>query len=189
VSVLKSENLSYLIEARADQLLRDNGALMKKLADTGCMQVFIGAESASQETLNYMRKGTKAEDYYRLMKLAAECKVALRMSFIVGFPGERDESVGETLDLCEAIENGDFGAWINVSGPKIFTPYPGTLEFDRSIDSGFPAPTTNAEWGMINRSTVEYLRYFPWLERNLSHPTLRRLEKYFGKGHEALVAH
>ena len=162
---------------------------MRKLADTGCIQVFVGAESASQETLDYMRKGTRVEEYYRLMELANIYHVGLRMSFIVGFPNESDRSINQTLDLCERINAGDLGPWVNVSGPKIFTPYPGTVEYTRAVTAGFRPPTTNVEWGDINRSTQEYLRHFPWLKRNCSRATLVRLEEHFGKGYKALQVH
>lgn len=183
------ENLGYLIEARADQLLRDDGHLFATLGDTGCIQVFVGAESASQETLNYMRKGTRAADYFRLMEMAGQHRVALRLSFIIGFPNETDASVNETLDLCEAITRGDYGPWVNVSGPKIFTPYPGTVEYDRCLAAGFKPPADHVAWGQFHRSTEEYLVHFPWFRRNLTPRTLRRLERYFGVGYKALVSH
>lgn len=186
---LHEQKLGYLIEARADQLLREEALLLKKLAETGCIQVFIGAESITQDTLNYMRKGTRAVDYFKLMKYANECKVALRMSLIIGFPNETDASVNATLDFCEAVESGQYGPWVNISGPKIFTPYPGTEEYARAVQAGFCPPETQEEWGRINRSTEEYLKHFPWMERNYTGHTLERLEKIFGKGYKTLVAH
>jgi anaerobic magnesium-protoporphyrin IX monomethyl ester cyclase len=189
LSYFKDEGLGYLIEARADQLLRDDFALFKFLGDTGCIQVFVGAESASQETLNYMRKGTRVRDYEKLMRYANEVHVALRMSFIVGFPNETDASINETLNYCESIEGGEFGPWVNVSGPKIFTPYPGTVEYDRAVEAGFRPPASHVEWGRIHRSTEEYLEQFPWFLKTCSDNTLARLEKHFGKGYKVLAAH
>jgi anaerobic magnesium-protoporphyrin IX monomethyl ester cyclase len=185
----QEENLGYLIEARCEQLLRDDGYLFRVLRDTGCIQVFIGAESASQETLNYIKKGTKVSQFYELIKLANELKVSLRMSFIVGFPNESDESINQTLDFCEEVESGRYGAWVNISGPKIFTPYPGTIEYNRAVAAGFVPPTSHIEWGKIHRSTEEYLLRFPWYEKTYSKRTLERLKKYFGKGYKTLRAH
>jgi len=189
LNFFRDNHLGYLIEARCEQLLRDDGYLFKVLRDTGCIQVFIGAESASQETLNYIRKGTKVSQYLELMELANELKVALRMSFIVGFPNETDESVNQTLDFCEKVESGEHGAWVNISGPKIFTPYPGTIEFTRAVEAGFVPPTNHVEWGKVHRSTEEYLFRFPWFEKNYSAKTLKRLERYFGKGYKTLRSH
>jgi len=186
---LAEEKLGYLIEARADQLLANDFMLFRKLSETGCIQVFVGAESISQETLNYMRKGTKAAEYKKLLEYANRFHVALRMSFIIGFPGETDASVNATLDFCDAVNDGAYGPWVNISGPKIFTPYPGTEEYTRAVAAGFKAPATHAEWGHINRSTEEYLRYFPWMRRNYSTQTLERLERIFGAGYKTLVAH
>lgn len=186
---LKKENLGYLIEARADQLLRDDCSLFRFLGETGCIQVFVGAESASQETLNYIRKGTKVRDYHRFIEVANQIHVSLRMSFIVGFPKETDDSINATLDFCEAIENGEYGPWVNVSGPKIFTPYPGTVEYERAIEAGFTPPATHVEWGGIHRSTEDYLERFPWFRKNYSDRTLARLEKHFGSGYLTLAEH
>jgi len=185
---LKDENLTYLIEARANQLIAKDFSLFKYLGKTGCSQVFIGAESASQETLNLIRKGTKLKDYYRLMEMADKIKIALRMSFIIGFPSETEESVNQTLDFCEAVESGTYGPWVNISGPKIFTPYPGTEEYGRAVAAGFKVPSTHVEWGKINRSTEAYLESFPWI-KNYSKPTLSRLESHFGKGYSKLIQH
>jgi len=186
---LAQENLGYLIEARADQLLANDFMLFRKLAETGCIQVFVGAESISQETLGYIKKGTKAAEYKRLIEYANHLHVALRMSFIIGFPGETEASVNATLDFCDTVNEGAYGPWVNISGPKIFTPYPGTVEYTRAVAAGFKAPTTHAEWGHINRSTEEYLRHFPWMRRNYSVETLDRLERIFGSGYKALAAH
>jgi hypothetical protein len=87
------------------------------------------------------------------------------------------------------MNEGAYGPWVNISGPKIFTPYPGTEEYARAVAAGFKAPKTHAEWGHINRSTEEYLWYFPWMRRNYSPSTLERLERIFGSGYKTLVAH
>lgn len=184
---LHDKHLGYLIEARADQLIRNNASLMRTLAKTGCIQVFIGAESISQDTLNLIRKGTKSSDYKKLITLANNYQVSLRMSFIVGFPEETDQSVNATLDFCEAVKGNEFGPWVSISGPKIFTPYPGTVEFTRALKAGFQQPATMEAWGMINRSSDEYLRHFPWIKRNYSTRTLRRLERYFGQGDNCAI--
>src|SRR4026209_260775 len=73
------------------------------LKETGCMQVFVGTESANQETLNLMQKGTKAKDDTRLVEISRDVGLPLRFSMIVGFPEETDKSVNETLDLIEQL--------------------------------------------------------------------------------------
>ena len=188
LNYLAAEGLTYLIEARADQLIRDDHSLFRFLGETNCAQVFVGAESASQETLDLIKKETTIESYYQLTELAEKIKVPLRMSFIVGFPGETEESVNKTLDFCQSVVEGTYGQWVNISGPKIFTPYPGTEEYQRAVEAGFKIPSSHIEWGKIHRSTEAYLEYFPWMQK-YSTSTLARLEVHFGKGYSALVQH
>jgi radical SAM superfamily enzyme YgiQ (UPF0313 family) len=67
---LAQEKLGYLIEARADQLLANDFMVFRKLSETGCIQVFVGAESISQETLNYMKEGNQGR---RIQKAHGVC--------------------------------------------------------------------------------------------------------------------
>lgn len=188
IKYLADEGLTYLIEARADQLTWNDNSLYKFLAETNCAQVFVGAEAGSQETLDLIKKGTTLNSYYELIELSGKFKVPLRMSFIVGFPGETDLSVNATLDFCEKVENGDYGHWVNISGPKIFTPYPGTVEYERAVKAGFNVPSSHLEWGLIHRSTEAYLEYFPWM-KEYTQSTLERLKVHFGKGYKTLSQH
>ena len=171
---LKDREIGYLIEARADQLMKKDSELVEKLKDTGCMQVFIGAESGSQSTLDYLNKRTKVEDYNSLIRIAGEKQMPTRFSLIVGFPHETDSSVNKTLDFSKRINDAEY---CSVSGPKLYTPYPGTLEFNRATEVGFKAPVRTEDWGEIHRRSDGYLAKFPWLEKNLKKSTLKRMEK------------
>ncbi|MBP7055334.1 MAG: B12-binding domain-containing radical SAM protein [Candidatus Omnitrophica bacterium] len=179
LDLLKSENLGYFIEARADQLLRDDAALLRKLGDTGCIQVFVGAESADQTTLNYLRKGTKFTDYVKLIELGEKCHVAVRLSLIIGFPGETDDSVNKTLDFSDWVSAKK--GYASISGPKIFTPYPGTVEFDRAVARGLVIPKDTVGWGEIHRKSERYIALYPWLTQNLLPDTIKRLEKLLAR--------
>ncbi len=173
LSMLKAKGIGYLVEARADQLLRNDAALLQELADTGCIQVFVGAESADQATLDYLQKGTRFKDYLRLIELGQEYHIAIRFSLIVGFPGESDESVNKTLDFAQWVRS--HNSYTSISGPKIFTPYPGTVEFDRAVSRGLHVPPDTLAWSDIHRKSERYLTLYPWLKENLSAQTLARI--------------
>lgn len=170
---LKERNFGYLIEARADHLLKRGGVLFDKLKNTNCLQVFVGAESGNQNTLNYLNKNTSVDDYLRLSRMAQESEMPVRYSFIVGFPGETDVGVNDTLDLASKLKDTPY---CSVSGPKLFTPYPGTLEYGRAINAGFKNPHNTEAWAEIHRRTDGYLEKFPWLKENLSPKTLKRMD-------------
>ena len=142
--VMRSHDYGYLLEARANQLIatsdrwndagvRREADLYKFLKETGCMQVFVGTESGNQETLNLIQKGTKLKDYLRLVELSRDVELPLRFSMIVGFPDESERSVNNTLDLIEKLAEEPY---ISVSGPKLFTPYPGTPQYDAAVERG-----------------------------------------------------
>ena len=136
------------------------------------MQVFVGTESASQDTLNLIQKGTKAKDYMRLVEISRDVGLPLRFSMIVGFPDETDRSVNETLDLIERLRDEPM---VSVSGPKCFTPYPGTPQYDAALKRGMKVPKDTLGWAHLTRY-ADYRGLYPWLEENCSPPTLARID-------------
>lgn len=174
ISFTSSQDIGYLVESRASFLLRNNNEMFRKLSDTDCLQVFIGAESANQQTLNYIKKGEKVENYLQLTELAQKYKLPVRFSFIVGFPGESDESVNLTLDFVDRLNEMDY---VSVSGPKLFTPYPGTLEYQRAINEGMHPPFSTIDWSDIKRISANFENNYPWIKRNLHKKTIERLRK------------
>jgi radical SAM superfamily enzyme YgiQ (UPF0313 family) len=186
--LLLERNFGYLLEARANQLIgrgdRWNGRgetreadLYKALKETGCMQVFVGTESGNQDTLNLIQKGTKLTDYLRLVEVSRDVGLPLRFSMIVGFPGESDRSVNDTLDLIESL---DGEPYISVSGPKLFTPYPGTPQYLAAVERGMKIPTDTLGWARLNRY-ADYRSLYPWLEANCSQHTLNRIDAFWEK--------
>lgn len=182
---MRERNYGYLLEARANQLISTTDKwnsegitreadLYKFLKETGCMQVFVGTESANQETLNLIQKGTKIEDYLRLVEISRDVGLPLRFSMIVGFPKETEESVNETLDFIEELEGEPF---VSVSGPKLFTPYPGTPQYDMAVQAGMVVPTTTIGWAYLTRY-ADYRAIYPWLA-NYSQATLSRIDSFW----------
>jgi len=180
---MRDRKFGYLLEARASQLMAKSskwndtgvtreGDLYRFLKDTGCMQVFVGTESASQDTLNLIQKGTKAADYMRLVEMSRDIGLPLRFSLIVGFPEESDRSVNETLDLIERLREEPF---ISVSGPKCFTPYPGTPQYAQALRRGLKVPDDTVGWAHLTRY-ADYRALYPWFDENLTPSTLARIE-------------
>lgn len=157
LTFLKEEGLRFNIEARAMFLKRrENVRLLKEM---GCLQVFIGAESGSQQVLRLMRKGTKVSDYMIVIDNCVAEDLPLRMSFFYGYPGETLEDITETKKLLALI--GSYGPGISVSGPKIYRPVPGTEGFKEAVRLGFIVPQNTIGWAKINSNTDPEL--LPWL--------------------------
>lgn len=121
--ILTNENIkiSYKIQSRADLLLKDD--TIKSLANSGCDEVWIGAESGSQKVLDAMDKGTSIQqikDSTALMK-----KHGIKPCFFLqfGYLGEEWEDIEATLDMLFTLMPHDIGVSVSY-------PLPGTKFYD-----------------------------------------------------------
>ena len=73
-------------------------AMMK---DSGCEAVFLGIESANDTILNNMNKRAKIKDYERGITLLHKYNILTHASFIIGFPGETQDTVQDTIHFIE----------------------------------------------------------------------------------------
>jgi p-methyltransferase len=71
------------------------------MARSGCKGVFLGIESGSPTILKNMNKAATPEKYVEGMKLLHQYDVLTFGSFIIGFPGETEETVEETIEFIK----------------------------------------------------------------------------------------
>jgi ribosomal protein S12 methylthiotransferase len=78
-----------------------------------CKYFDIPLQHASRRVLQRMKRGGNREGYDRLIQRIRERVpgVAVRTTFIVGFPGERDEDFEELLDFVRTVEFDRVGAF------------------------------------------------------------------------------
>jgi p-methyltransferase len=67
------------------------------MAESGCKGVFLGIESGSPTILKNMNKAATVEKYVDGISHLRARKILTFGSFIVGFPGETDETIEETI--------------------------------------------------------------------------------------------
>ncbi len=91
------------------------------MARSGCKGVFLGIESGSPTILANMNKAATIEKYARGIDLLRKHGVMTFGSFIVGFPGETDETVDETLDFIRQTRPDYYRAqmWYSEPGTPI----------------------------------------------------------------------
>jgi len=75
--------------------------MVELMKESGCEAVYLGIESGSDEILKNMNKQVTVDDYLRGIALLKEYDIMTFGSFIVGFPGETDETVRETIQFIE----------------------------------------------------------------------------------------
>jgi len=74
------------------------------LARSGCKGVFLGIESGSPTILKNMNKAATVEKYERGMDLLRQYGVLTFASFIMGFPGETEETFRESVDFIKTTK-------------------------------------------------------------------------------------
>lgn len=120
----EKEKLSfkYKIQSRADLLLQENYVIA--LAQSGCENVWIGAESGSQKILDAMDKGIKIEQIYKATGLLK--KHGIKPSFFIqfGYLGETKDDIRQTIRMINELVPHSIG--ISVSYPL-----PGTLFYEK----------------------------------------------------------
>ena len=91
------------------------------MAEAGCKGVFLGIESGSPRILTNMDKHATIEKYAEGIAHLKQRGILTFGSFIVGFPGETDETVRETADFIRATRPDYYRAqmWYNEPGTPI----------------------------------------------------------------------
>uniref|UniRef100_A0A7C1HX71 Radical SAM protein n=1 Tax=Fervidicoccus fontis TaxID=683846 RepID=A0A7C1HX71_9CREN len=123
-------DIQFTCGARVDQL--QDFDLLKKLVDSGCVGIFVGVESASQNTLNLIGKRITVEQIVRFFenvkRLEQQYKESIDAagSFIIGFPWETLDDMRQTIDFAVKLDP----AYAQFT---IATPYPGTPLYDYAV--------------------------------------------------------
>lgn len=114
--------IPYKIQSRADLLLEDEA--IAHLAESGCEEVWMGAESGSQRILDAMDKGTTVDQIKEATELLKKHNIKACFFLQFGYSGENMEDIQKTIALVEELSPDDIG--ISVSYPL-----PGTKFYDR----------------------------------------------------------
>ncbi len=76
-------------------------AELRAAKTSGMVRLTTGLESGSQRVLDDMRKGTNLGTTRRFLEDAAVAELSVRLTMIVGYPGERAEDVGASATFVE----------------------------------------------------------------------------------------
>jgi len=93
---MKQRNLKIKFECitRADRM---NEEVIKLLKDSGCFRVWIGAESGSQKVIDLMDRRVDVNHVREMIKLAQKYKIQAGTFIMLGYPGETEDDIEETI--------------------------------------------------------------------------------------------
>lgn len=124
--IKESLNIRWGCTTRVD-LLDEEILLLMKMA--GCDYISVGVESGSERILKIIEKNISIQQIKRAFELLKASGITFEAFFMIGFPDETKEDIEKTFQLMKEIKGGSicFG---------IFTPYPGSAQFDRAQKYG-----------------------------------------------------
>jgi radical SAM superfamily enzyme YgiQ (UPF0313 family) len=120
---LKSKGIIWRCLVRADLTLRYGASFIDMMVDAGCVGVGLGIESGSNAILETINKGETAEQMLAAVKLLKARGMFVKGFFIVGLPGENEQTLSETEQFLEEAKLDDIDA-------KIYQPYPASPIYD-----------------------------------------------------------
>ena len=101
---LKALNMKWRCLIRGDQVTEDVATAM---SDAGCVEVGVGVESGSARILRDINKGEKVATIERGIGILRKAGIRVKAFFIVGLPGENEESLKETEDFILRVRPDD----------------------------------------------------------------------------------
>lgn len=128
---------------RADQGRRLDEEVVSLCKRSGLRTVMIGLEAGSQETIDHIQKDICIDDMWATAEKLVRHDIGAIINVIVGFPGESEESVRQTLRVARALRAMSSSFALSVF---YFKPYPGNPIAERLRSQGHQFPQTLEEW-------------------------------------------
>lgn len=122
------------------------------MRDSGCSMILTGAESGSQQALNFIDKDINIKDIVKFTRLCKKYKIKILYSFLVGLPWSDNaqknkkyinneyKSTLSLIDKTLKISNRNRYTYY------LFLPYPGSTLFYRAKKLGFKHPQSLKKW-------------------------------------------
>ena len=136
-----SERVVWNINARVDLLDYETAKLMKR---AGCRVLKIGVESASQETLDRIKKRTTLQQIRDSVRLCRKAGLTLHLTAMIGYPWENRKDVLGTITFIKGLEPDSVQF-------SIVTPYPGTELYRQALANNWFAVDAT-DWDSFDMS-------------------------------------
>ena len=96
----------------------------------GLRLLLVGYESGNQQILHNIKKGLRIDVARQFTKDCHELGIVIHGTFILGLPGETEETIEETINYAKEIDPHT----IQVS---LAAPYPGTFLYKQATENGW----------------------------------------------------
>ncbi|MFA4830104.1 MAG: radical SAM protein, partial [Thermodesulfovibrionales bacterium] len=113
--------------------------LLKMLKAAGCWMVSIGMESGDPGLLARHKSNMDLEEVRSAVRSIQRCGIRVKGLFMMGLPGETEQSIQKTADFIETLELDD----VNMTK---FTPFPGSPIYKTVREEG----EFKEDWELMN---------------------------------------
>lgn len=166
--------IRWVCSARAQQLDEETLRAMKR---AGCRELSFGIESGNQNILSLMQKGTDLEEIRRVIKRTKKVGLKTHAGYIIGYPGETEETIQDTVNFARELNTDIAAFWIA-------SPLPGSDLYLLAKQKGYLR--TDAKWADYsplsnNRQVMQLPNLSPERVRFLHRKALRQY--YFRPGY------
>jgi len=162
--IILAENvdLTWSCFTRVDYI--DEG-ILAKMKKAGCHLILFGVETADEEIMKNINKGISLVQVKEVIGMARKAGIETRASFMLGNPGETEETMKKTIAYAIKLDPDEVQF-------NITTVYPGTEMFDWAKKNGY---IKTYDWSKYNVSDIV-----------LELPTVRSeiVEKYYHMAHK-----
>ncbi len=124
--------------------------LLQLMAQAGCWTISWGLESGNAEVLRRVHKGTNPAQAERALRWAHAAGIRNWGYFIVGLPGETEETILQTIEFAKALP-------IDIALFHVAAPYPGTPFYSEVLSNGWFRP--GARWEDVDMDCSTVLDY------------------------------
>lgn len=107
-----------------------NEQLLTAMKESGCYQLALAVESASEPVLRLMNKSVSLKHAREVVKVMRQLKMGVYFFFIIGMPGETEADIIKTVEYAKELLPDE--AYFSIA-----TPYPGTPLYDQCRQRGY----------------------------------------------------
>jgi anaerobic magnesium-protoporphyrin IX monomethyl ester cyclase len=136
--------IKWTCNSRVDFVDEEMLSLMGK---AGCRLISWGIESGNEQILKHARKGAYPDKAERALRWAKNAGIMNWGYFIIGLPGETEETIRETINFSKKLP-------LDIALFHVAAPYPGTPFFFEVVENNWFRPGTRWEQVDMDKGTV-----------------------------------
>jgi anaerobic magnesium-protoporphyrin IX monomethyl ester cyclase len=142
--IAENIDIKWTCNSRVDYVDEE---MLKLMGQSGCWLISWGIESGNEQILKHAHKGAYPEKAVRALMWAKKAGIKNWGYFIIGLPGETEETIRETIDFSKRLP-------LDIALFHVAAPYPGTPFFFEVVENGWFRPGTRWEQVDMDKGTV-----------------------------------